>query len=61
VQSEQEQSWQNTFGVVKGIAGLASAVAGPVAGGIGNLDSTGGSTFGEQIGNFFTGAGGGTS
>jgi len=57
VQSEQEQGWQNTFGVVKGIAGLASAAAGPIAGGFGNLDTTGGSTFGEQVGNFFSGMG----
>ena len=31
---------------------------GGIAGGIGNLDSTGGSSFGEQIGNFFRGMAG---
>ena len=31
---------------------------GGIAGGIGNLDSTGGSSFGEQIGNFFKGMAG---
>lgn len=42
-------------------AGISSAVggaadlAGGIAGGIRNLDSTGGSTFGEQVGNFFSG------
>jgi hypothetical protein len=35
------------------IAGAGTALAGKVAGGIGNLDMTGGSTAGEQIGNFF--------
>jgi hypothetical protein len=28
IQSEQQQSWQNAFGVVQGVAGLASAAAG---------------------------------
>ena len=47
------------------IAGTVSSMAlaglGGIAGGMGNLDSTGGSTFGEQIGNFFSGLGGGTT
>jgi hypothetical protein len=58
VQSEQEQDWQNTFGVVKGIAGLASAAAGPLAGGIGNIGGAD-SSFGEKVGQFFSGAAGG--
>ena len=41
-------------------AGLGAATGGlsGIAGGLGNLDETGGSTFGEQIGNFFQGFGG---
>jgi hypothetical protein len=34
----------------------ASSIAGSVMGGIGNLDTTGGSTTGEQVKNFFSGA-----
>jgi hypothetical protein len=37
------------------IAGAGKALAGGVLGGIGNLDTTGGSSAGEQIGNFFSG------
>jgi hypothetical protein len=37
------------------IAGAGMALAGGVMGGIGNLDTTGGSSAGEQIGNFFSG------
>jgi hypothetical protein len=43
------------------LGGLIGQVPGLIAGGFGNLDSSGGSSFGEQIGNFFTGLGGGTS
>ena len=43
------------------VAGLALGGIPGIAGGLGNLDPTGGSTFGEQVGNFFTGAAGGTS
>ena len=56
VLAEQQAGWQNTMGVIKGVAGLASAAAGPIAGGIGNLDTAGTSSFGEQLGNFFSGA-----
>jgi hypothetical protein len=37
VQSESEQSWQNTFGVISGISGLASAAAGMPTGGAGGV------------------------
>jgi hypothetical protein len=37
------------------VAGLAGAAIPFIGGGLGNLDTTGGSTFGEQIGNFFQG------
>jgi hypothetical protein len=43
------------------INGAAGVLTGGLTGGIGNLDTTGGSSFGEQVGNFFTGFGGGTS
>lgn len=57
VLSEQQAGWQNAMGIVKGVAGLASAAAGPIAGGIGNMSSD--SNFGENVGNFFTGMGNG--
>ncbi len=51
--------------IAPGLGTLATGVAsggkgsgGGIAGGIGNLDSTGGSSFGEQIGNFFSGMAG---
>ena len=37
------------------IAGTVKAAAGAAAGGFGNLDTTGGSTGGEQVGNFLQG------
>jgi hypothetical protein len=40
---------------------LAPSLLGMATGGFGNLDATGGSSLGEQVGNFFTGAGGGKS
>lgn len=48
------------LGQAKGYGQLASGVIGAgssILGGIGNLDSTGGSNFGEQVGNFTSGAG----
>jgi len=36
----------------------AAGIAGDVMGGFGNLDTTGSSSFGEQVGNFMTGFGG---
>jgi trimeric autotransporter adhesin len=59
--SANQQS-QGQFDKLLG-AGLGAATGGlsSIAGGLGNLDSTGGSSVGEQIGNFFTGFGGGTS
>lgn len=47
--AQQGNLWQNLLGGVLG-AGLNFA-----SGGMSNLDTTGGSTFGEQVGNFFTG------
>ena len=53
---------QGLFGKLAGAAiGAAGAGAGAISGGLGNLDTTGGSSVGEQISNFFTGFGGGTS
>lgn len=43
------------------IAGGVSSLATGAIGGFGNLDTTGGSSFGEQVGNFFGGFGGGTT
>lgn len=40
------------------IAGTVEAAAGAAVGGFGNLDTTGGSTGGEQVGNFLQGFGG---
>ena len=59
--SANQQS-QGQFDKLLG-AGLGAATGGlsSIAGGLGNLDSTGGSSVGEQISNFFTGFGGGTS
>jgi hypothetical protein len=42
---------------LKELAGLATGGLDILSGGLGNLDTTGGSSFGEQVGNFFTGAG----
>lgn len=47
----QANGWANAAGGM--IGGL-----GALAGGFGNLDTTGGSSFGEQVGNFFGGMGG---
>ena len=53
---------QGMFGKLAGAAiGGATGGLGAIGSGLGNLDQTGGSSFGEQIGNFFTGFGGGTS
>jgi len=57
----QEMQNQMEAGIAGGITSLAGAAVGALGGGIGNLDTTGSSTFGEQVGNFFTGAMGGTS
>lgn len=59
--SANQQS-QGQFDKLLG-AGLGAATGGlsSIAGGLGNLDSTGGSSVGEQISNFFTGFGGGQS
>jgi hypothetical protein len=55
VLAEQQAGWENTMGVIKGIGGLASAAAPLVGAGLNNLDTTGSSSFGEQVGNFFSG------
>lgn len=41
------------------IVGSAAGIAGMAMGGFGNLDTTGSSSFGEQVGNFMSGFGGG--
>ena len=51
VQDMRNQAQADIGGAISGLAGMA-------LGGFGNLDTTGGSTFGEQIGNFFQGMGG---
>lgn len=46
------------LGQARGYGQLASGIAGavaPIAGGFGNLDPTGGSSFGEQVQNFYQG------
>ena len=57
--SANQQS-QGQFDKLLG-AGLGAATGGlsSIAGGLGNMDSTGGSSVGEQISNFFQGFGGG--
>lgn len=59
--SANQQS-QGQFDKLLGV-GLGAATGGltDVVGGLGNLDTTGGSSFGEQIQNFLTGFGGGQS
>ena len=64
IASQKQQEFGNILGTITGVA--SSFIPGgsafkAISGGLGNLDSTGGSSFGEQIGNFFTGMGGGTS
>lgn len=54
IQQQQQQKAQM-------IAGGITSLAGAVTGGIANLDMKGTSSFGEQIGNFFGGMGGGTT
>ena len=56
------QESQGQFDKLLGMGlGAATGGASDVAGGLGNLDTTGGSSVGEQISNFFTGFGGGQS
>lgn len=53
VQAAKVQQQQNQFNAVAG------PVEGAITGGIDNLDTSGGSSFGEQAANFFAGTGGG--
>ncbi len=57
----QQMANQKQKEIVGTGVGLALDGATMGLGGFGNLDTTGGSSFGEQVGNFFTGAAGGTS
>jgi hypothetical protein len=50
----QEQNAKSAS-VLEAVSSLAKAGLGLATGGIGNLDSTGSSTGGEQVGNFFSG------
>lgn len=50
VQNMKNQEEADIGGAISGLAGMA-------LGGVGNLDFTGGSSFGEQIGNFVSGMG----
>jgi len=59
INTENQQKSQAEVGLAEQVAGAA---IGGVAGGMGNLDTTpGGSTGGEQLANFFHGAGGGVT
>jgi hypothetical protein len=49
MQKQRSSEWNDIFKSISGIAG-------GVAGGVGNLDTTGGSTGMEQFKNFFSGA-----
>lgn len=57
----QNMKNQEEAGIGGAVMGLGGKLLGGFAGGMGNLDNTGGSSFGEQVGNFFTGFTGGTS
>lgn len=64
----QEMKNQKEAAIAGGITSLASSALTMGMGGLANLDTTGGSSFGEQFGNFFsgmaglsTGGGGGSS
>ena len=52
----QKQNSQALGSLLSTGLSFAGPIAGAIKGGIGNLDSTGSSSFGEQIGNFFSGA-----
>jgi hypothetical protein len=54
MQKQRAARWNDLFNSI-------ASTAGSVAGGVGNLDTTGGSSGQEQLMNFLTGAGGGTS
>jgi hypothetical protein len=54
IQNMKNQEEADIGGAISGLAGMA---LGGISGGIGNLDTTGGSSFGEQVGNFFSGFG----
>ncbi len=51
----EEENNQMSADIIGGITSLAGGAATFGLGGIGNLDRTGGSSFGEQVGNFFSG------
>jgi hypothetical protein len=55
-QLDQTIEEENSAGLSSLVGGL-TGIAGDVAGGVGNLDTTGGSSFGEQVGNFASGFG----
>jgi hypothetical protein len=51
--NQEQNQWQAD--IAGGITALAGGVGGALTGGLGNLDTTGGSSPLEQVGNFFTG------
>jgi hypothetical protein len=55
----QEQKNQEQMAIAGGITSLAGGLMGGISGGLGNLDTAGTSTGGEQVGNFFSGFAGG--
>jgi hypothetical protein len=56
--NQQNQQFAQTLGAL-GVSGLENFVLPGISGGLGNLDTTGGSSVGEQFQNFFAGMGGG--
>jgi hypothetical protein len=58
--NQQNQQFAQTLGAL-GVSGLENFVLPGISGGIGNLDTTGSSSVGEQFQNFFSGMGGGTT
>ena len=59
--SINQQKNQEFADIGGALTGLGGGLLGGLSGGLNNLDRTGGSSFGEQFGNFFTGAMGGSS
>jgi hypothetical protein len=58
--NQQNQQFAQTLGSL-GVSGLENFVLPGIGGALGNLDTTGSSSAGEQFQNFFSGLGGGTT